>query len=145
MKSFVEYRVPLADLDGMRTVYHPNFIKYFDMARTKLFCEAGLPMERWEKTGILLPVVSCSCDYKAPALFDDYLRITAEIDGIRGKVITVKQTIENLAPGNLASGDHASGNVIATGQVILVSCDQDMTPILLEERFPELYRTLLSD
>lgn len=43
-KASVELRVAFADLDGMRAVYHTNYIRWFDLARTKLFREAGFSM-----------------------------------------------------------------------------------------------------
>ena len=61
----------MAELDGMRAVYHTNFIKWFDLARTKLFREAGVQMEKWEEGGILLPLVVCHCEYAEGARFDD--------------------------------------------------------------------------
>lgn len=89
-------------------------------------------MERWEECGVLLPLVSCRCDYKEPALFDDPLRVTAEIAEIRGKVITVDQTIENLN----------TGRIITTGQVVLVSCDRDLKPLALQDARPDVYAAL---
>ena len=48
-KASVELRVAFADLDGMRAVYHTNYIKWFDLARTKLFRDAGFQMKSGRK------------------------------------------------------------------------------------------------
>ena len=108
-KASVELRVAFADLDGMRAVYHTNYIRWFDLARTKLFREAGFSMEKWEGGGILLPLVVCHCEYREGAVFDDPLRVTAQIAEVRGKVVTIEY---GFLPGggegrSLYAGSHA--------------------------------------
>ncbi len=131
-KASIEHRVVMAELDGMRAVYHTNYIKWFDLARTKLFREAGVQMEKWEEGGILLPLVVCHCEYQEGAYFDDDLKVTAEVTEVRGKVITITYEIEN----------QETGRVISTGLTKQVFCDADNKSFVLEERYPEIYRNL---
>ena len=134
-KASIEHRVVMAELDGMRAVYHTNYIKWFDLARTKLFRDAGVQMEKWEEGGILLPLVVCHCEYAEGAYFDDPLRVTAEVTELRGKVITIDYEIENLD----------TGRVISTGQTKQVFCDADNKSFKLEERYPEIYQNLIAE
>ena len=131
-KASIEHRVVMAELDGMRAAYHTNYIKWFDLARTKLFREAGVQMEKWEEGGILLPLVVCHCEYQEGAYFDDDLKVTAEVTEVRGKVITITYEIEN----------QETGRVISTGLTKQVFCDADNKSFVLEERYPEIYRNL---
>ena len=131
-KATVELRVGFADLDGMRAVYHTNYIKWFDLARTKLLREAGFEMQKWEASGILLPLVVCHCEYKASAVFDDLLEVTAVVEEVKGKVITITYEIINKE----------SGKQIANGFTKQVTCDENSKPFVLEERYPELYKNL---
>ena len=131
----IELRVAFADLDGMRAVYHTNYIKWFDLARTKLFREAGVAMEKWEEGGILLPLVVCPCEYKEGAVFDDPLKVTARIQEVKGKVITLEYEIENLD----------TGRIITTGLTKQVFCDKDNKSFKLEERYPEIYKALIEE
>jgi acyl-CoA thioester hydrolase len=131
-KASIEHRVVMQELDGMRAVYHTNFIKWFDFARTKLFREAGVQMEKWEEGGILLPLVVCHCEYQEGARFDDPLKITAEVTEVRGKVITIEYEIENMD----------TGRVISTGLTKQVFCDADNKSFVLEERYPDVYKAL---
>ena len=133
-KASIELRVAMNELDGMRAVYHTNYIKWFDLARTKLFREAGVKMEEWEEGGILLPLVVCHCEYAQGAYFDDPLKVTAEVSELKGKVITLTYEIEN----------QNTGKVISTGMTKQVFCDADNKSFKLEERYPEIYKTLLS-
>lgn len=130
----IELRVAFADLDGMRAVYHTNYIKWFDLARTKLFREAGFKMEKWENGGVLLPLVVCHCEYKEGAVFDDPLKVTAAVTEIKGKVITLEYEIENLD----------TNRIISTGLTKQVFCDENSKSFVLEEKYPELYKNLLA-
>ena len=134
-KASVELRVAFADLDAMRAVYHTNYIRWFDLARTKLFREAGFSMEKWEGGGILLPLVVCHCEYREGAVFDDPLRVTAQIAEVRGKVVTIEYEIENLD----------NGRVISTGLTKQVFCDENSKAFVLKEKYPELYDRLTED
>ena len=129
----IEVKVAFADLDGMRIVYHTNYIKWFDLARTKLFREAGLPIDRWEDGGIYLPVVSCSCEYLESASFGDDLRVTARVENAEGAVLDLKYEIEKLD----------AGRIITTGSTRHIFCGQDMKSMKLDQTFPDLYRDLI--
>ncbi|MCI8285113.1 MAG: acyl-CoA thioesterase [Firmicutes bacterium] len=130
----IELRVAFSDLDGMRAVYHTNYIKWFDLARTKLFREAGFKMEEWENGGVLLPLVVCHCEYKEGAVFDDPLKVTAAVQEIKGKVITLEYEIENMN----------TKRVISTGLTKQVFCDENSKSFVLQEKYPELYKNLLA-
>ena len=92
-KASVDVTVAFRDLDGMRTAYHPVYIEWFDLARTKLLTECGIKFERWEKGGIVFPVVALHCEYKEGAAFGDKLRVTAMVREVRGKVLNVDYEI----------------------------------------------------
>lgn len=131
----IELRVAFADLDGMRAVYHTNYIKWFDLARTKMFREAGVSMEKWEEGGILLPLVVCHCEYKEGAVFDDSLKVTARVQEVKGKVITIEYEIENTD----------TGRVITTGLTKQVFCDADNKSFVLKDRYPEVFDSLTAE
>ncbi len=135
MKSkSIEITVPFADVDGMRAVYHANYIVWFDMVRTKLYQENGIAMEKWEEGGILLPLVVCHCEYKESARFDDKVKVTATITEVKGKVITIEYEIENME----------THRIITTGLTKQVFVDENGKSFVLEERYPEIYQNLIS-
>jgi acyl-CoA thioester hydrolase len=81
-------RVPYAHVDQMGFVYYANYFVYFEMARSELLREAGLPYTEMEKQGIMLPVVEAHCVYKKPAHYDDALGIVSHcsLHGIRLRI-----------------------------------------------------------
>ena len=85
-KHFV--RVPYAHTDQMGFVYYANYLIYFEMARSEMLREVGLPYAELEKQGVFLPVLEAHCEYKSPAHFDNRLEISTQcgIKGVRMRV-----------------------------------------------------------
>lgn len=53
----VHLTVPFFDVDPMNMVWHGNYLKYFDVARSALFEKAGLNLfEYYERTQCLFPI-----------------------------------------------------------------------------------------
>ncbi|MGQ9661421.1 MAG: acyl-CoA thioesterase [Kiritimatiellia bacterium] len=68
-------RVPYAHVDQMGVVYYAHYFVYFEMARSALLREAGLPYPELERRGVLLPVVEAHCTYLSPAHYDELILI----------------------------------------------------------------------
>lgn len=100
-------RVPYAHTDQMRFVYYSNYLVYFEMARSELLREVGLPYAELEKRGVFLPVVEAHCEYKAPAHFDDLLVVSSRCD-IQGPRIRIAYEI------------HRDSELIVTGYTVHV-------------------------
>ena len=94
-------RVIYADTDAMGVVYHTNYIKWFEVGRTELLRNMGYPYSEMEKAGIMLPVVECNCIYKAPAVYDDLLEVTARIAKIKAATIILEYEIHKQETGEL--------------------------------------------
>ena len=77
-------RVPYAHTDQMSYVYYAHYFLYFEMARSELLREVGLPYGEMEQRGIRLPVVEAWCSYKKPAHFDELLTIRSRCTEARG-------------------------------------------------------------
>ncbi|MBN2144264.1 MAG: acyl-CoA thioesterase [Candidatus Aureabacteria bacterium] len=96
-------RVPYAHVDQMGFVYYANYFVYFEMARSELLREAGIPYTKMEKQGVFLPVVEAHCVYRKPAHYDDLLSIESRcsIRGIRLRIdYTLQSQNELLAEGH---------------------------------------------
>ncbi len=81
--------VPYAHIDKMGFVYYAHYLVYFEMARSAMFRQVGLPYMELEEQGILLPVVASHCEYRKPARFDDELTVTIHNVEIRGPLFHV--------------------------------------------------------
>ena len=72
-------RVNYRDTDQMGFVYYANYLVYFEMARTNLLRSLGRSYRECEEAGIFLPALHASCDYLAPAYYDDLLEIETRV------------------------------------------------------------------
>ena len=110
-------RVPYAHVDQMSVVYYANYLVYFEMARSEMLREVGLPYAELEAKGLRLPVIEAHCEYKAPARFDDLIEIRTRCPEIRGARIRLEY---EMIRGNdlLAIGYTVHACVSPEGRVI---------------------------
>jgi len=59
----------------MGVVYHGNYAQFFELGRTEWLRKLGVTYKSMELSGIMLPVISLSCKFIKPALYDDLLTI----------------------------------------------------------------------
>jgi len=80
MEHVTKIRVRYADTDKMGIVYNGNYLTFFEVGRTELMRNAGLPYIEFEKAGYMLPLVEAHVNYKQAAYYDDILEVNAKID-----------------------------------------------------------------
>ncbi len=86
-KNLTKVRVIYADTDAMGIVYHTNYIKWFEIGRSEILRQFGLPYAEIEAMGYNLPVTEVSCRYLSPARYDEIVVIDTEIDYVRNASI----------------------------------------------------------
>lgn len=73
-------RVYYEDTDAGGVVYHTNYLKFMERARTEWLRHLGFEqLQLKEKYNLLFVVRSLSINYHKPAFFDDQLRVVAEL------------------------------------------------------------------
>jgi acyl-CoA thioester hydrolase len=75
IESRAQVTVRYAETDMMGIVYHANYLPWFEIGRTTLLKEIGVPYRRLEEEGFRLPVLEVSAQYLRPAVYDDTLDI----------------------------------------------------------------------
>ncbi len=73
-------KVYYRDVDKMGIVYYSRYFEYFEESRTELFGSIGIKITNIERKGIKLPVISCQCDFKKGARFEDTMLIKSWIN-----------------------------------------------------------------
>src|SRR5688572_30469173 len=73
--SRAQVTVRYAETDMMGVVYHGSYLPWFEIGRTTLLKEIGLPYRQLEAEGYRLPVLEVSAKYMRPAVYDDMLTI----------------------------------------------------------------------
>ncbi|KAA3616180.1 MAG: acyl-CoA thioesterase [Calditrichaeota bacterium] len=99
-----QVRVRFAETDQMGVVYHSNYFIWFEIGRTSLLRDAGLPYKKLEENGILLPVITANCNFFKSARYDDMLTIHTKINEKPRARIHLEYTITNEKQEKLAEG-----------------------------------------
>lgn len=77
--SKVQYRILYADTDMMGVVYYGNYGKFFEMGRTEMIREMGMPYIEMEKMGIVMPVYSLESKYMNVLRYDELITIETTV------------------------------------------------------------------
>jgi acyl-CoA thioester hydrolase len=80
IQSRVEVTVRYAETDMMGIVYHANYLPWFEVGRTTLLKEIGVPYKKLEEEGFRLPVLEIAAKYLRPAVYDDTLEIRTMVN-----------------------------------------------------------------
>ena len=125
-------RVRYQETDQMGVVYHANYIVWFEVGRTHLIRQSGFSYRELEKQGILLPVVDVHCKYRAPARYEDEIKILTKIDELTPYKIIFSYEVKR-------DSDDA---LLAYGSTTHMWVNRDMRPTNVNRAYPELYETL---
>ncbi|HEX2151624.1 MAG TPA: tol-pal system-associated acyl-CoA thioesterase [Stellaceae bacterium] len=87
-------RVYYEDTDAGGIVYHANFLKFAERARTEMMRALGFEHSGIEaETGIVFTVRQVSADFRLPARLDDLLSIETRIVEIGGARLLLDQRV----------------------------------------------------
>ena len=95
LKSELYLDVRYYETDQMGIVHHSNYVRYFECGRVDMLKKLGLPIEKIESMGVMLPVVSVECRYKLPARLGDTLKVVSMIDEVPKAKLVIKTEIFN--------------------------------------------------
>jgi len=84
----VTLKVPFYDLDPMQIVWHGNYLKYFDIARSELFDRLGVDLfEVHEKTNYIFPIIRSQTKHVRPLRRGDEFVCRATIKEARTTIV----------------------------------------------------------
>ncbi|SDF24274.1 MULTISPECIES: tol-pal system-associated acyl-CoA thioesterase [Thalassobaculum] len=87
-------RVYYEDTDAGGVVYHANYLRYAERARTEFLRAGGVEQrEMREQEDFAFVVRRCTVDYRAPAVLDDALEVVTRITGVRGAALEAVQEV----------------------------------------------------
>lgn len=95
MKDFFSIKVNIyvEDTDFGGIVYHANYLKYMERARSERLKHHGLSLAELEKQDCFFALTHIDIQYLKPAKIEDTLEVTTEIENITHTTITLKQEI----------------------------------------------------
>ncbi|MDR0406820.1 MAG: tol-pal system-associated acyl-CoA thioesterase [Holosporales bacterium] len=87
-------RVYYEDTDAGGIVYHANYLRFTDRARTEFLRTCGIHQQAYrKKTGVLFVVAKCSITYIASARLDDLLDVVTTVSDVTPLRLVLSQEI----------------------------------------------------
>ena len=87
-------RIYYEDTDAGGVVYHSNYLKYAERARSEFLYATGLTNLGLIKQGIGIMIRRCEMDFKSPARLEDIISVYTKIDSIGGASMIMDQTVK---------------------------------------------------
>lgn len=102
LSADIELHVPFHDCDPMQIVWHGNYLKYFELARTELFQQLDLDVPQIRALNVVMFVCETHCRYLYPMRYNDHIRVRATITRT-DPVLRVSYTAMNLTANRKSS------------------------------------------
>lgn len=127
LQSRSDLRVRYAETDAMGVAHHANYPVWFEVGRTDLMRELGLPYTEVEARGFFLMLSGLNVEYRRAARYDDALTLLTRLSSVRSRTLTFHYEVMR--------GDER----LATGETRHIATDRAYRPA----RLPEDVLTLL--
>lgn len=125
IQSRTEIAVRYAETDMMGVVYHGSYLPWFEVGRTTLLREQGLPYRDLEASGFRLPVLEIAVRYLKPARYDDTVTIVTTLR--ERPLLRIRLDYEVLL----------GSEILATGSTLHAFIDHSGKPVRPPTRFVE--------
>ena len=133
MREYI-HKVQYYETDKMAIVHHSNYIRWFEEARVDWLEQIGCTMQSIEEDGVLIPVMSVTCNYHSMVRFGDEVAVKIKIGKFNGIKIEIEYEIRDVATGELRT----------TGASSHCFIDSEGKLISLKKSKPEMYEKLMS-
>ncbi len=130
-KKFIwPVRVYYEDTDVSGVVFHANYLKFFERARTEMLRALGYEQDKLIiNESVVFTVRSVQVDYLRPARFNELLQVSAEVVFAKKVSLTFEQQITR-------------GNDVLCQSIIRIACldANNMRPKIIPENLLELLK-----
>lgn len=135
MKNIEPYkrRINYYETDKMQVVHHSNYIRFLEECRMDFMRQVGLDYQLMEENGIMIPVLSVSCNYQTPARFGDVICIIPKVEAFHGVKFAMSYKI-------YSEDFSVLHNEAATEHCFV---DFDFKPVRLKRDYPDIYNKMM--
>src|SRR6516225_3747379 len=116
------HRVTYAECTVGNHTYYARYLDVLEATRGEFFRQLGKTFLEWQELGVIFPVVECHLVYRAPARYDDTLRIELRVMLAKGARLNFSYRVLNQ-----------SGLVLMDGETLHFCADLNEKP----KRLPE--------
>jgi tol-pal system-associated acyl-CoA thioesterase len=112
MEQRFSVRVYYEDTDCMGVVYHANYLRFLERARTEYLAEIGPSIVEWAERNVMFPIYSINITFRSPARLGDRLVVISDAKQASPYRLTFQQRIEREQDGKVVV--EASVDVVCT-------------------------------
>ncbi len=134
-RAQVTLEVPFHDVDSLDIVWHGHYLKYLEIARTRLFRELGLGGRVSDTFDYVLVVIESKLRHSAPLKFGDQFRVDAWLVDIDYR-IRVAYEVHNLTTGRRALRAHTTLATLDPRGGLLVETPRELIELLAAPSAP---------
>lgn len=116
-----EIRVRYAETDQMGVAYHANYLVWCEVGRTDMIRALGPSYAEMEQEGVRLAVAEATLRYRAPARYDDVVRVETRLERAQSRGVTFSYRLILGSP----AGQGVAGTLLATATTVLIALDRD--------------------
>ncbi len=128
-KFSINYRVYYEDTDAGGIVYHANYLRFCERARTEYLRDLEISQSDLVRDEKLIFVVRrCEIDYLSPAKLDDLIEVSAEVTKTSATSLIMHQEIKK------------DDKILASMDVVIVCIDSESyRPKKIPQKLKELF------
>ena len=94
-QTWFPVRVYWEDTDAGGVVFHANYVKFFERARTEWLRTKGIEQRTLQETGNgAFVVTDVRLSYRAPARLDDLLQVAVQLHSLGNASLTLAQQVQ---------------------------------------------------
>lgn len=116
------------ETDKMQVVHHSNYIRFLEECRMDFLKQIGFDYDLLEEAGIMIPVLSVSCNYRTPVRFGEVITIVPKVERFHGVKFDMSYKIYN-EDMTVLHNDATSSHCFV---------DFDFKPVRIDKLMPEL-------
>ncbi len=128
------HKVQYYETDTMKIVHHSNYVRWMEEARVDMLEQMGIGYDVMERSGILSPVLSVSCEYKSMTHFPETVIVSVRLARYTGVRFDLEYEIRDEKTDALRTVCKSSHCFI----------DESGKPISLRRKFPDWDKTFLA-
>ncbi|MGQ3887792.1 YbgC/FadM family acyl-CoA thioesterase [Legionella sp. CNM-1927-20] len=117
------FRVYIEDTDAMGIVYHANYLRFFERARSEMLRQTGLPLTQLAALDYYFTITDIKLHYYYPARLDDVLSISTFIADKSSCSLLFEQIME------------AKEKLLCQANIKVVCVNKGMKPKRLPDNF----------
>lgn len=126
------HKVHYYETDKMAVVHHSNYVRWMEEARIDFLAQIGWEMTKLEEMGIISPVTSVECKYKAMTKFADEIHIFVSVEEYKGVKLRLKYRMMR------------EDEVVFEGHTEHCFLDANGKILRLKKEYPDFHETLTS-